>query len=822
MHVRNVAPAIVTLAAWAAACDGTNGAGADGDCPARPTPCVPLDRRCSVGGTPQECSEDGRRWHDREPCPSGRTCDPAFGECLCGPGETDDRDGNCVRTGPPCDEGRVPDAEGRCPPAIASCGSGEIPVIGGTCAPVGPRDDCGAGAWGNIPVDADTVHVDASYAGGGSNGTAARPFTRIQDAVDSVPLWIADRRTVAVAAGRYPEAIALDHPVNLLGRCASMVTVAPPAAAVDGIRVTLPNVGIQGIALDRAGGREIGIRISEVPGVVVRNVVVRNVVGVGIRCADCIVEIADTTVEGIDAVDPSTTGIGIGGWGAGADPCRLTLSGVRVARAGNFGVFPHDCDLVMSRSMVEAPLGPGVLGESRRRPAGFVVRETLVGPVAGVGIGVRLAPDAATGPGSVIVERNIVRDVTVWRSTPQATFGISILGAMSAALRSNVVERSEGGGIRAAGAVGVSGNTIRSVRRQGVLVEPTPPALLPARATIQRNDIRDVGDTAGPDEPAGYAVHVRGGTATVERNRLSAWQLAGVHLDAPTAGESRVTENVIDGRGSPPPPMNHIRTGIPASAAPENAGIAVDRNVITGCALGVHVEGGRATIDRNRIGSMEPATLHSIVDNTLYVSGIEVYPWGSGANPPEATVEDNLVVVGSPWAHERLGISVGNPRWTVRGNRVVGGDPSGIDLFAGPGVVEAVAAGNTVVGGAGAGILAWAAGGTQMALEGNVVSGVAQSDLWPTVGRAGDGMLLRGADLEPGSFYVAWNRLLACNRAGLLVSGAAAVVEGNAVRFNGIGVAWQDRATVNLLDDNDISCNADNGPVVDAALPLPP
>src|SRR5690606_184412 len=140
----------------------------------------------------------------------------AAGERCCPPG-TWPEGGACREAGVSpdgCAPGFVHDGAHGCAAILADgCPAGQMPVLGEPgCQPIAA---CGEGAWGAIPVDGATVHVDASYAGGGSDGSAARPWTRIGEAVASA----APGALVAVAAGTYHEAVVLDRPVRLWGRC---------------------------------------------------------------------------------------------------------------------------------------------------------------------------------------------------------------------------------------------------------------------------------------------------------------------------------------------------------------------------------------------------------------------------------------------------------------------------------------------------------------------------------------------------------------------------------------------------------------------------
>ena len=134
-------------------------------------------------------------------------------------------DGTCIRPGVPadgCAEGFVHDGEYGCDPILPEqpCAPGLMAVPGeSACRTVLP---CGAGRWGDIPIDAGTIYVDASYSGLDSDGSEARPWTTVSEAVMAAP----PGALVAIAAGTYDESVAiLGKPVRLFGVCPEKVTI---------------------------------------------------------------------------------------------------------------------------------------------------------------------------------------------------------------------------------------------------------------------------------------------------------------------------------------------------------------------------------------------------------------------------------------------------------------------------------------------------------------------------------------------------------------------------------------------------------------------
>lgn len=124
-----------------------------------------------------------------------------------------------------CGDGFVSDGARGCTPILpdAPCADGFMAVPGdATCRPVA---DCGVGVWGDIPLESDTVYVDQAFVGV-SDGSAAAPFTAIQDAIDAAPALQGQGGQIAIAAGVYLGALRADvNPVRIWGRCPELVHV---------------------------------------------------------------------------------------------------------------------------------------------------------------------------------------------------------------------------------------------------------------------------------------------------------------------------------------------------------------------------------------------------------------------------------------------------------------------------------------------------------------------------------------------------------------------------------------------------------------------
>jgi hypothetical protein len=175
---------------------------------------------------------------------------PPVSPVACSPLEVSLFDGTCLRAGVPddgCGEGFEPDGAAGCVAVLPleGCGPGLMALPGDTeCEPVSP---CAEGTWGDVPIDASTQLVDASYGGGDSDGSSARPWTSIQAAIDAAT----SDATIAIAEGTYGESLEVGgKAVTLWGRCPSLVEVAgDPGQAALFLRAGSQGSVVRGLAL---------------------------------------------------------------------------------------------------------------------------------------------------------------------------------------------------------------------------------------------------------------------------------------------------------------------------------------------------------------------------------------------------------------------------------------------------------------------------------------------------------------------------------------------------------------------------------------------
>ncbi len=332
-------------------------------------------------------------------------------------------DGSCIRPGVPpngCGEGFVHDGDVGCEPLLPAepCPEGWMAVPGETeCHPV---MECGDGTWGDIPVDGTTIYVDAAYASGSSDGSAAAPFTTIAAALGAA----SDGDLIAVAAGTYAENVLVHQRVRLWGVCPERAIIAgagATAAALD-FRTGAQGAEAHGFAI--TGSNPVGVSIWGVEDVLLTHLWVHEPAGRGLNLQ-------------------ATLG-----------PTSVTVQHTLVEGSHDIGVFVYGSAATLD---------------------GVVVRDTLPlqsDPPRGRGISIQLDPDTSSTATitASLVERNhefgifvsgstatldgvVVRDTFPQPSDLSVGRGIHVQGAIDtgapsvASITATVVERSHDIGV---------------------------------------------------------------------------------------------------------------------------------------------------------------------------------------------------------------------------------------------------------------------------------------------------------------------------------------------------------------------------------------
>jgi hypothetical protein len=259
----------------------------------------------------------------------------------CDSDQVADGDGGCVTPGVPpegCAEGFVPKDFG-CEPVLPDgpCPEGTLAVPGDTvCREVMP---CPSGTYPDPAGTGEVRYVNpqSSCAAGMTDcGTKEKPWTAIQDAIDSAPAGA----QIAIAAGQYDENLVIAKPLTLLGVC-------PDRVELRGQSMTEPAVQIESGA-DGASLRGLALR--------------GPYMGIGIQGA------AEVTIDSLWVHDTGASGIVVleGSFGVSIEETLIEnthLAGIKVS-----GV-----NVAIERSVVRATS----VASSSHGPFGGVVLSAL-------------------------------------------------------------------------------------------------------------------------------------------------------------------------------------------------------------------------------------------------------------------------------------------------------------------------------------------------------------------------------------------------------------------------------------------------------------
>lgn len=457
----------------------------------------------------------------------GGSAATAGARLICAPGELPHDDGACEAPGVPadgCGQGFVADGESGCAATMpaAPCAAGQMALPGETtCRAVAL---CGGGPWGDAPVEADTQYVDAAYAGGGSDGTQAKPWTTVQAGVDAA----APGAVVAIAAGSYGENVFVDTPVRLWGACPAQVTLGN-ASGAPAITVTGAAAGaeLHDLAVTGAG---LGLYVVGASGVVADRVWIHDTGSTGLIVtesgAPSEVALRRSLVEGAHVVGAAVVGSKL-------DVEDSILRGTQSDSAGAFGrgvSAEHGTNgaatVSLRRCLVEGHREVGLLALGST----LAIEDTLVRDTSpresdqGLGAGVEALawPTVAERSsvvltGSVIershfcgacaedselsLERTVVRDTSPQASDDLFGFGVRVYGVNTGAadrpvgsIRASLIERSHLIGLAVVGAEATIETTVvRDTEPRasdgefgrGVSVEVSYDSGQPSRATLR-------------------------------------------------------------------------------------------------------------------------------------------------------------------------------------------------------------------------------------------------------------------------------------------------------------------------------------------------
>jgi hypothetical protein len=467
----------------------------------------------------------------------------------CAPGDRSLEDGTCISPGVPaaaCFEGFEPDGTGVCNPVLpeGACPAGQMAVPGDAAC----RDlaDCGDAPYGDAPIDASTQHVDGSYPGADSDGTAARPWRTVTEAVAAAD----SGALVAIAEGSYVGSVDLGKRVRLWGRCPQRVEIVGDDPSFTAIAITANEVEVhalavsgEGYAVVMSGAENVlleriwihdtsnrGLQVYDDLGatsVTLRDSLVERTQRTGLILAGSVATIERSSFRDVQSEDDPESGWGLTVTNGDTGPATLTLAHVLVERNRGIGVSVFASDATIEASVLRdtLPLDTGQLGrglaisegEGGER-ANVTVRGSVVERNHEVGISVE-GSDA-------LIETSTVRDTAPIAGFPLPldVRGIAVQnggftsGRSSVVLRQSVLDRNLGVSLF----VGLSTAEVESVAVRDTQPQP-------------------------PNQDAGTGIYLRSeAVATIRYSTVARSRVAGIAVVASeaTIEGSAVTETL--------------------------------------------------------------------------------------------------------------------------------------------------------------------------------------------------------------------------------------------------------------------------------------
>ncbi len=292
----------------------------------------------------------------------------------------------------------------------------------GTCVP----ESCGVGTWGELAVQAGAVFVNVESTTGG-DGSAEAPLQSIQAGLDLA----ADRGggLVAVAAGRYPETLAMgdEHDgVHLAGRCAELVVVDASVgdAETAGLEIAVGSGSAEVSGLTVTGAHYFGLAVSSGSSSLSGLVLEGNTTGGAAIFWRGIGTTTDTVLEGCVLTDNMGYGLLVNNSMARGTLRDCTIRDTRTYEDDTLGygvkilagatLRLEGCELVGNTEVGLQAIGAGTTVEL----VSSGVRGTLLNRDGLLGYGLEVSGGAAvTVEDSVITDNNTIGVVTAEADT---------------------------------------------------------------------------------------------------------------------------------------------------------------------------------------------------------------------------------------------------------------------------------------------------------------------------------------------------------------------------------------------------------------------
>ncbi|MBI2389104.1 MAG: right-handed parallel beta-helix repeat-containing protein [Deltaproteobacteria bacterium] len=397
--------------------------------------------------------------------------------------------------------------DGACVPAIPeSCGPFERASLEAkACVPIAA---CGASKYPTSTAPA--IHVDQAYAGGGSDGSAERPFTDLGAALAAVD---ATRKTILVTDGKYVLGARVDREVEIVGRCSERVSIHQSALTTPTITVaadvTLRAVTITGAAVgvhvERGTARIVQSRISNTGGNGVQarspgrleldRCLVLGATANGVLVDGAAAVITDSEVRGakLDAAGQGGTGLGVIRLGSSSGDVEVRRS--VISDSDQYGALARGSRLAIDGSLVRRTgvarktNGAGIYADTLGAPSHLTVTRSVVSGTVATALG--------AFDGTAVLDRVVITGNTVVTGGAALQLGFDPVTRkpVTAKIERTVVQKSQSDGVLVFGAnAEISGLLVRDIaagkgKQTGVGVRV---ATLPGRRVGSSVVARDV------------------------------------------------------------------------------------------------------------------------------------------------------------------------------------------------------------------------------------------------------------------------------------------------------------------------------------------